>query len=161
MSSSELSSRKQQSVLLEATGLTREEIVSLGVASTATISRWRRDPEYQEAVQELTGKLVDSLEPLFQKVKVELASGAHQSIQTLLEAQNAMKDEDGAQVPDWPVRVRAATEMLNKLNVAGLVAAAKGVDEGQHTATAAAAVIVIKDDEEKDVDVIEGTATSS
>lgn len=158
MPSNELSSRKQQAVLLEATGLSREEIVALGIASTATISRWRREPEYQTAVTELSDKLTGSLEPLFQKLRVELAAGAHKSIETLMNAQEAMKDDDGAQVPDWPIRVKAAAELLNKLKEAGLVTSSSSGDEAGPTQAAAAAVIIIKDDDVQS-DVIEGTTS--
>lgn len=155
MSDGNLVSAKQQAVLLEAQGLSRDEIAKLGIASTATVSRWRKDPEYKKAVEEMRAKTVTALEPLFNKVKADLVAAAVKSIATLLEAQQAM-NEDGD--PDHPTRIKAAIGILDKLRAAGF---GESVDDRASGSSSSAAVIVIREDGGSETSVPESEPAES
>lgn len=135
-----LSQAQLQAAVVDATGATREEIAKVVGTSEASITAWRRKPEYQGEVQRLKQQSQTVLFEAVKRMHENLLDGANDAIRTLRDNLDAI---DSRGRPAYAVRHKAAETLLQH-----------GVDverESRPSAAGAAApnqavVVVIKDD---------------
>jgi len=85
---------KQQGVVLEAANMTAEQIANLCNVSVPSVKRWRRDPEYQAAVQEAAARHMEDLHPVIEAMKNEMIGAARKGTGVLVAAMEKT-DADG------------------------------------------------------------------
>lgn len=138
--------KRQQGALLDASGHSISEVTALLGVSESTVSRWRRDPDYQAEVERLREKQVQAVAPLLEHIKSQVVEGATKALRTLEDALEAT-DDDGQ--PLWTTRMEAASKIRRWMEsefpsrVASMRAAADGNGTSPGTQSGAGPVQII------------------
>ena len=150
-----LTPRMRMGAYMEARGLSREEVAEAVGVSVTSVSRWRKEPEYQQAIQTWQAAELEAIENLFGRYRFAAVEAALKAINTDVEALKAMHPEH-PEAPDWKVR-REASESLRRHAQELLQIVAGGAGDPAQAKAAAAITVNIQSSRD---DIIEGTVVS-
>lgn len=107
----DLTLRQRQAAVLEAAGLDTTGIGITLKLNKKTIERWRREePQYNIAVKEYESRAIQDLEPIVQRIQLDMAVAVEKAITTIISAMDA---NTKAGTPAWAARLKAAADALN------------------------------------------------